>query len=91
MNCKQGDLAIGVRVSAAANDWVIGRIVLCEQLRIVRGFSGWMIEGQIVSPDSHNFDYAWVADHCLRPLRDQPGDDETLEWSGLPINIGVAA
>ncbi len=30
-------------------------------------------------------------DSCLRPLRDNPGEDETLSWAGLPKKVGEVA
>lgn len=33
--------------------------------------------------------YAVMWDSRLRPIRDQPGEDETLSWAGLPQNVGV--
>ncbi|MBK5203907.1 MAG: hypothetical protein JJD98_00410 [Polaromonas sp.] len=91
MNCKQGDLAIVVRVSLSANNWMIGKIVKCEGFEVINGCFGWMVESPIVSPPGYIFDYEWVADHCLRPIRDQPGNDETLTWASLPQDQGVTA
>lgn len=30
---------------------------------------------------------AYCPDDCLTPLRDQPGEDETLTWAGKPIPL----
>lgn len=35
--------------------------------------------------------YAVMWDSRLRPIRDQPGEDETLTWAGLPQDAGVTA
>ena len=69
MNCKPGDLAVIVRGRALAA--YIGQVVQCVSLfneflwRIDRSLDG----------DEH---WVLVPDSCLKPLRDQPGADETL-------------
>ena len=84
MNCKQGDLAIVVRVFSDVNKWMVGRVVTCESLKIINGHTGWLVMDKISSPPTHMFDYGWVADRCLRPIRDTPGEDETLKWLVVP-------
>jgi len=85
MNCKPGDLAIVVSAPKEVRHH-IGKIVqvvrlttswdglTCWTLRepfwdVVKGRRG-LCEG--------------IADKDLRPIRDQPGQDETLQWAGLP-------
>lgn len=77
MNCEQGDLAIIVRSEVAPE--FIGRIVRLGGPVTMLEIPCWFIDGP---PPAGHF---WcVADRCVRPIRDQPGDDETLAWAGVP-------
>lgn len=71
MNCKPGDLAIVVRGEPVKN---LGRVVRCIKLELLFGEPCWRVED----------DDARFADNCLRPIRDNDGEDETLIWAGLP-------
>lgn len=44
-----------------------------------------------VTGATKNSFYDLIWDSRLRPIRDQPGDDETLTWAGLPNRQEVAA
>ena len=74
MRCVKGDLALVVKVHPAFDSY-LGRIFLCEERGMsVAGRDGWKtpwtFKGRdIVAPDI-----------CVRPLRDNPGKDETLDW-----------
>ena len=98
MNCKQGDLAVIVR-SFANNE---GKIVRCQRLHsseirdldgmyFYNGLGGphWVIEGDVFSAEG--FRIFTVADACLRPLRDNDGQDEMLRMVGLPAGTPQAA
>ena len=81
LNCKQGDLAVIVK---AIDNQFIGRILRCTKFNDCLGEPAWEFEPEI--------GHYWLCrDSNLRPIRDQPGDDETLEWASLPSNVGVAA
>lgn len=45
----------------------------------------WRVDRQLARMDGGTTDM--IADSCLRPIRDQPGDDETLAWAGRPGEI----
>ena len=77
MNCKQGDLAVIVRSDTAPE--YIGRIVKLGPATDISFYNipGWRVDGPPISGR-----YWCIADRCVRPIRDQPGDDETLAWSG---------
>ena len=45
----------------------------------------WQVDKQLARMDGRTTDM--IADSCLRPIRDQPGDDETLAWAGKPKEI----
>ena len=82
LNCKQGDLAIIVR--SADEPQHIGKILRCVKFNESLGIPAWEFEPEI--------GHFWLCrDSILRPIRDQPGDDETLEWAGQPNPAGVAA
>jgi hypothetical protein len=72
MNCKPGDLAIVVKAEADLN-W-LGRVV-----EVVRpNFAdSWITDPLPVG-------FTCIADEALRPIRDQPGADETLSWIPVP-------
>jgi hypothetical protein len=90
MNCRKGDLAVIVR-SYAGNE---GKIVRCVRLHAsqTHDLSGlpfglslgprWVVDRPL--PDAFGRPVFAVADACLRPIRDQPGEDETLRIAGLP-------
>lgn len=82
MNCKQGDLAVIVKSNFEKA--AIGRIVRCVRFNDSFGMPAWEFEP--------HFNQYWVCrDEFLRPIRDQPGEDETLTWAGLPADCGVPA
>lgn len=89
MNCKAGDLAIVVRVHQDRFNWAIGKIVRCKSANRINDLDGWTLEDPISqSPDS-KYTWRWVADRCLKPIRD-PGDDakdETLSWRNVPQKV----
>ena len=79
MNCKPGDLAI---VVGYFNDpTVIGRIYRCVELRYAehRGIHFWTTDPPQPAP------YLGIADKHLRLIRDNDGEDETLQWAPVPV------
>lgn len=91
MRCKVGDLA--VVVGSDCND---GKIVRCQRVvqrgrilrvdgRIVEG-PVWIVEPQLISWDGETV-APHVPDSYLRPIRDNPGADETLTWAGKPERV----
>jgi hypothetical protein len=95
MNCEKGDLAIIVE-SAAGNE---GKIVRCLELDMECG--QWIPGGlseecpiwitDTMLPDFGGTMGVRVADYQLRPLRDKPGEDETLQWLDVPSTTRVTA
>ncbi|MDB5744676.1 MAG: hypothetical protein JWR68_2991 [Polaromonas sp.] len=89
MHCKLNDLAIVIRSATAG---ATGLVVLCIRLSSASGLRNpdgsfeygpvWETDnyGLAICGNTHNL---WM-DADLRPLRDVPGDDETLLWAGLP-------
>lgn len=92
MNCKPGDLAVICRITDPENTWMLGKIVQCMRLEVMRGRAGWHLADGI-SHAATVWEWQWVADDCLRPIRD-PGDDaqdETLSWLPVPSREEVVA
>lgn len=91
MNCKQGDLAVVVR-SWAGNE---GRIVRCVRLAtfgeiLTAGFRDvptWVIDQKM--PSRMGFKVHLAEDEKLRPVRDSPGEDETLRWAEVPSKVSA--
>lgn len=83
MNCKPGDLAIIVQ-SKAGNEGKVVRIVkFVGQIHGWAGNDRWEIDQEIPSwPDGSS---NTAQDKNLRPLRDDEGDDETLQWAPVPV------
>lgn len=84
MNCKPGDLA--VIVNATSQKRHIGKIVRVLERHEYAGQWGWKTTPELLMHDGR-----WIAwlDENLRPIRDNDGEDETLQWAGKPE--GVAA
>jgi len=99
MNCKDGDLAI--KVTAMPGAWIpagavvkvlkfagVGSARLSTGLRAKAG-ARWYVEynGSHINPHTGN---AYTAlDSQLRPIRDQPGADETLTWAPVPSKVAA--
>jgi len=97
MNCKEGDLAIVVK-SVCGNE---GKVVRCLELHPA-GFDRFApFLGPIWVTDNNSLAGVWIRsglpaesgnaipDAYLRPIRDNPGEDETLTWA--PRKEPVAA
>lgn len=83
MRCRVGDLAVYVGTSRAH----IGKVVRCVRLADEMEFSFRYRDGKPawdVEPDLLGNNTA-VYDEALRPIRDQPGEDETITWAGKPV------
>jgi hypothetical protein len=78
VNCKPGDLAIVVR--CAVDKAVIGQIVKTKQLLLNWREPVWVLEEPLRSKAT-GFDNRKIADSCLRPIRDNDKEDETLTWA----------
>lgn len=86
MNCKPGDLAIVV-MSLAGNE---GKIVRC--IRLVPGGKRWKEFGlcdtwetDTMLPNIAGYENNLMRDAQLRPIRDNDGEDETLQWAPVPV------
>lgn len=88
MNCKPGDLAVVVR-SIAGNE---GLVLTCLRLATEsemrdgyywRGLAPMWVTDRVSRNNIGGSD-ALMPDALLRPIRDQPGEDETLTWAEVP-------
>lgn len=80
MNCRPGDLAVIVRCQM--HPPLIGTFV-----RVVRRVPDdyWYMDSPLPKPDGG----AWIFIHdsCLRPIRDNDGEDEMLRIAGKPNEV----
>lgn len=94
MNCKPGDLAVVVQSESGINLGKVVRVVRrhasethdLDGVRFRRAMGPrWVIEPALRTIEGDPlFTYR---DSGLRPIRDQPGADETLTWAGRPADI----
>lgn len=85
MNCKPGDLCM-VILGPNRDRFVITREFdahtqewCCEALQEMIGFPEPGVTATAPAGSE-----VWAYDHILRPIRDQPGEDEMLRITGLP-------
>lgn len=83
MNCKPGDLAI--IVGSRSNPECNGIIVMIDRYA---GDKCWYVRGKLIE------EYARIHglglklfDARLRPIRDNPGEDEMLRIAGKPTEL----
>ena len=99
MNCQKGDLAIIVRSLTGANIGKIVRClgfapkgtplgIVVNGKEATLPDDGWLIDRALPRfgcKTKRLRGYAtYVQDKSVRPLRDTPGEDETLAWAGKP-------
>lgn len=82
LNCKQGDLAIVIGPGRHTDKIVrcvrfLGAAPLPPVISGMRDY--WEIDRQLSPTHTKT-----ISDSCLRPIRDQPGADETLQWKEVP-------
>jgi len=88
MNCKQGDLAI-VMSGASSGVVVICVAPYCGPWRDSSYQLGWEIDRPLLKSSGKREKY--FADRHLRPIRDTPGEDETLQWLDVPTTEKASA
>jgi hypothetical protein len=82
MTFKAGDIAIVV--GAHKETQHIGKIVTLREkfFSFFHQCDGWRVDIDVGA-------YAGIAEKHLRPIRDQPGEGETLTWAPVPHNETV--
>ncbi len=89
MNCKQGDLAVLIRVVSPHCNPNLGRFFEVLRPTVLDGEPAWTIRivgTPGVNDQGHELREGKARDRSLRPIRD-PGDDaqdETLSWLPAP-------
>lgn len=94
LNCKVGDLAVIVRAVLPENVGMFVTVVRGE-FETESGQWIWLCESQRPSPGAYNgirapnLDVlAWSYDSDLRPIRDQPGNENWVTESRKELNKG---
>jgi hypothetical protein len=88
MRCKQGDIAV---VTAGKNS---GKLVSVKEASTQFGLNFWFIES-LCGPFTPELSrdkaamYGHIPDEHLRPIRDKPGEDETLQWLDVPGKVAA--
>lgn len=96
MNCDLNDLAIVVHSALGTSTGLVLRCVRRSPANGLRNLDGSFEYGPVWETDNYgpalcgNTHNLWL-DADLRPLRDEPGEDETLRWAGLPQELAVQA
>ena len=89
MRCKVGDICVMVQSQLPRNIGALFRILDRHRCRL----NEWRTEAlcDVVTNLGHRSagSITWEPDACLRPLRDNDGDDETLTWAGRPNETPV--
>lgn len=92
MRCKVGDLAVVVK-SYSGNE---GKIVRCVEFfparryrlpsgELTHALDGWRTEPRL--PAFDGTPAICTPEEHLRPIRDNPGADETLTWADKPERV----
>jgi hypothetical protein len=104
LNCRPGDIAVvhSMTMTPEANGRVVEVVRRAADIEIINGYRfkceapGWVVKGYSIPSRStttgmlHYVQIRAIADCCLRPFRDEPGDDVTLTWERPPENREVA-
>lgn len=83
MNCKPGDLARYVGRDPKCYGYVVTCIALDPRGHRALGELCWVVDPPLPAEDGM-VRCLGVADSALRPIRDQPGEDEILRIAGKP-------
>ena len=92
-NCKQGELARIVRSQAGNRDKIVQCVRAIGPKRVLHADDTftveflWEIDRDL--PNIAGQMQRVMADSDLRPIKDQPGDDETFTIAGRPHDIVV--
>ena len=88
MNCKQGDLAVIVKSWAGNEGKIVHCVRLATHLDIARvNFEKnmgavWVVDTSLTTERGRQVSLA--LDCQIRPIRDNDGEDETLQWAPVP-------
>lgn len=93
LNCRADDLAYVFKVEGQKYEFLLHRFVTVRKLSFhhTNLEPVWSIDDTITMPvcpgcgGTHLVEC--IPDAWLRPVRDKPGEDETLQWKELPTKI----
>lgn len=96
MNCKKGDIAVVINGNRSAGRVVKVGDLIPKGTIVPTTTEGWfevaiddmwcLVEGTVFRnhPEFGIVETEYSEDKNLRPIRDQPGEDETLTWAPVP-------
>jgi hypothetical protein len=93
LNCSQGDLAIITRSEAGNRDKIVACVKAAGPMRVLHVDDNftvefiWEVDRDLPRVDGRMTRF--IADSCLRPIKDQPGEDEMLRVAGRPSKIDM--
>lgn len=94
MRCKAGDLAYFAHSTSGNYGLVVQCLRLATQSELDEAWfvdskgPVWVIDRKVRTSNRLSVGSAALArDMNLRPIRDQPGTDETLSWAPVPVDI----
>ena len=93
-NCQQGDLSIITRSEAGNRDKIVTCVKAIGPMRVLHMDDNftvefiWEVDRDLPRVDGRMT--RLIADSCLRPIRDQPGEDEVLRRIGRPSEIDAS-
>lgn len=91
MNCREGDVALCILGEHAGKVCeVVARGKAYREISSGRFMEGWHVAfpstvrwGQVNQSD--NTCEGWYPDEWLKPIRNNDGEDETLQWAPVPV------
>jgi len=103
MNCKPGDLAVLIRSELGYEGAIVEVMRFIGEMRFhyptglrIVARDCWEVRGRLDPVHMREVARVGVSAGCgavpdawLRPIRDQPGEDETLTWAGRPNELPV--
>jgi hypothetical protein len=94
LNCQKDDLAVITRSEAGNRDKIVCCVKPIGPMRVLHMDDNftvefiWEVDRDLARVDGKMT--RLIADSCLRPIRDQPGEDEMLRRVGRPNEVDVS-
>lgn len=91
LNCKQDDIARIIRSEAGNRDKIVTCVRAVGPMRVLWPDDRWTdeymweIDRELPRMDGRTTKI--LPDSCLRPIRDEPGEDQMLRIAGRPREI----
>lgn len=90
LNCKPGDLAVVIKGRNAGKFCTCIRLATRDEavaLGYLQGQPMWQTDTML--KDNLGGEDLLMFDHLLRPIRDNDGEDETLQWLEVPRKVAA--